>query len=71
MAEALARAGLRLWLVDSSLPTVFGSAWTVQRAVVPGLVELSYGQAYRRLASARVARWLGEGHVVTSTPHPL
>lgn len=71
VAQLLARVGLRLWLVDCSLPPVFGAAWSVQRAVVPGLVELSFGQAYRRLASARVSRWLSQGYVVTSIPHPF
>ncbi len=69
--EQVERAGLELWLADRSLPDLFGEGWRVARAVVPGLLELSWGMAYRRIASARAARWLAEIGRTTPWPHPF
>ena len=71
LTTALGAQGLEAWIADRSLPAVFGSGWHVVRAVVPGLVELSFGQGYRRLASPRVARALAAGEELDFTPHPL
>lgn len=68
---ALSRRGLDAWIVDRSLPEVFGRGWHVVRALVPGLIELSWGLAYRRLASPRVRERLAAGAALTDTPHPL
>ncbi len=69
--DALSRLGLEAWVVDRSLPDVFGHGWHVVRAIVPDLVELSWGLAYRRLASPRIAERLARGAVLSDTPHPL
>lgn len=68
---ALERAGLELWLVQRSLPRVFGPRWHVVRALIPGIVEASWGQAYRRLASSRLSRLLETGPGLNPLPHPL
>lgn len=69
--DALARAGLDAWFANRSLPHVFGDGWHVVRALVPGAVELSWGQAYRRLASPRVERHLRAGRALSPLPHPI
>jgi thiazole/oxazole-forming peptide maturase SagD family component len=71
LLEAFSRAGLEPWVIDRSLPEVFGTGWNVVRALVPGLVELSWGLPYRRLASSRVAARIDAGAVLSSWPHPL
>ena len=42
VAGALAERGLEAWIVDRSMPPVFCAGWRVVRAIVPGLVELSF-----------------------------
>jgi len=71
VAEALADRGLEAWIVDRSMPAVFGSGWHVVRALVPGLIELSFGLGYRRLASPRVAAALAAGETFNPEPHPF
>jgi hypothetical protein len=71
LLDAVTRANLDVWLADRTLPEVFGDGWHVARALVPGAVELSWGQAYRRLASPRVERWLRVGRTLGTLPHPL
>lgn len=70
LLDALAQAGLDAWFTRRSLPAVFG-AWHVVRALVPGAVELSWGQPYRRLASPRVLRHLRAGRTLSPLPHPI
>lgn len=69
--HALDAAGLRAWIVDRSLPSVFGRRWHVVRALVPGAVELSWGSRFRRLASPRIAKALAAGAVLSDLPHPI
>lgn len=69
--DALAAADLEPWIADRSLPTVFGAGWHVVCALVPGLVELSWGLPYRRLASRRVEARLARGARITDSPHPI
>lgn len=68
---AVAGAGLGVWLVERSLPAVFGPEWTTFRALIPGSIELSWGQPYRRLASPRVSEWLRIGYDLSEIPHPI
>ena len=70
LLDALSRAGLDAWFTRRSLPAVFG-AWHVVRALVPGAVELSWGQPYRRLGSPRVAHHLRAGRTLSPLPHPI
>lgn len=60
-----------VWIVERSLPAVFGAEWHVVRALVPGLVELSWGLPYRRLASPRIALRLARGATFADEPHPI
>lgn len=71
LLDAFSRVGLEPWVIDRSLPDIFGSGWNVVRALVPGLVELSWGLSYRRLASRRLAARLEAGAVLSSEPHPI
>lgn len=68
---ALATVGLEPWIVDRSLPGIFGEGWHVVRALVPGLVELSWGLPYRRLASRRMTARLAAGAHLSTSPHPI
>ena len=68
---ALEGAGLDAWLVQRAIPDLFGTRWHVVRAVVPGCVELSWGGAFRRLASPRVRAALDAGERLNPLPHPL
>lgn len=70
MVEAVSAVGLDVLFVDRSLPDLFGDDWFVVRALVPGAVEMSWGMAYRRLASPRIANRLANGSVLSSCPHP-
>jgi len=67
---AVTRAGLDVLFVDRSLPELFGGEWHVVRALVPGAVEMSWGMAYRRLASPRIAVALASGAALSPWPHP-
>lgn len=67
---AVRAAGLDVLFVDRSLPDLFGEGWHVARALVPGAVEMSWGMAYRRLASPRIAKLLASGAGLSSCPHP-
>lgn len=69
--RALAAIGLEPWIADRSLPAIFGEGWHVVRALVPGLVELSWGLPYRRLASRRITARLAAGARLTNSPHPI
>jgi len=71
ITAAIERAGLTAWIVDRSLPDVFDPKWHVVRALVPGAVEISWGQAYRRLASPRLTRPLAEGASLNPLPHVI
>lgn len=71
IVAALSARSMDAWIVDRSLPEVFGREWHVVRALVPGTVELSWGLPYRRLASPRVQQRLAAGTTLSSTPHPL
>ena len=71
VVDALRHRGLNAWVARRSLPEVFGPGWHVVRALVPGTVELSWGQAYRRLASPRLVRALSKGAMLASLPHPI
>lgn len=68
--DALEAAELSAYLADRSLPEVFGPDWHVVRALVPGAIELSWGHAYRRIASPRAARMLA-GRAPNPWPHPI
>jgi ribosomal protein S12 methylthiotransferase accessory factor len=68
--EAVACAGLDVLFVDRSLHELFGDAWHVTRALIPGAVEMSWGMAYRRLASPRIKQALASGARLSSCPHP-
>jgi ribosomal protein S12 methylthiotransferase accessory factor len=68
---ALTACGLEPFIVDRRLPALFGEGWHVVRALVPGLVELSWGLPYRRLASHRVVGRLAAGGRLSTTPHPI
>lgn len=68
---ALVACGLEAWIVDRSMHAVFGAGWHVVRAIVPGLVELSFGLGYRRLASPRVAAAIAAGETLHAVPHPF
>ncbi len=70
VVSAVENTGAHAWFVDRSLPSLF-PRWSIVRAFVPGLVELSWGQGYRRLASPRIARRLRAGAPLTPWPHPL
>jgi ribosomal protein S12 methylthiotransferase accessory factor len=67
--EALADSGLEAWIVDASRPELFGD-WHVVRALIPGLVEAAWGNAYQRIASSRAQRVLA-GRPVNTAPHPF
>ena len=67
---AVHAAGLDVLFVDRSLPDLFGEDWHIVRALVPGTVEMSWGMAYRRLASPRIAKLLASGASLSSCPHP-
>ncbi len=69
--DAIEAAGLEAWLSDRSLPEIFGAGWHVIRALIPGAVELSWGQPYRRLSSPRLERLLEQGKRLSSLPHPI
>lgn len=69
--RALSARSLTPWIVDRSLPAVFGARWHVVRALVPGMVELSWGMCYRRLASSRLAERLVLGATPSGEPHPI
>ncbi len=69
--DALRKAGLDVLFVDRSLPELFGGQFHVARALVPGAVEMSWGMAYRRLASPRIARWVAGGAELSTWPHPF
>ncbi len=71
VVAALAARGLDAWVADRSLPQVFGAGWRVVRALVPGLVELSFGLGYRRLAGERIATALRAGELLNPNPHPF
>lgn len=71
LVGALTQVGLEPWVIDRSLPELFGADWHVVRVLVPGLVELSWGMVYRRLASRRLAARVEAGAALTSLPHPL
>lgn len=62
--------GLDAIFVDRSLPKLFGEGWSVVRALVPGLVEMSWGLRYRRIASHRIADRLLAGAALSTAPHP-
>ncbi len=69
VVTVLTGAGLGdIWVVDRSLPHLFGASWHAVRAVIPGIVELSWGQPLRRLASPRLHR-PSEGF--SRCPHPI
>ena len=68
---ATERAQLDTWLIDRSLSAVFGAGWHVIRAVIPGTVEVSWGQAYRRLASPRLKQAWAAGGSLNPLPHPV
>lgn len=69
--RALRDSSLDAWIVDRSLPGVFGRGWHVVRALIPGMTELSWGHAYRRLASGRIAAELTAGRRLNPHPHPF
>lgn len=71
IVHALTAVGLEPWIADRSLPAVFGEGWHVVRALVPGLVELSWGLPYRRLRSRRIAARLAAGVRLSTSPHPI
>jgi thiazole/oxazole-forming peptide maturase SagD family component len=71
VVSALQGARLDAWLVKRAIPDLFGTAWHVVRAVVPGCVELSWGTSFRRLASPRILAGLDGGETLNSVPHPL
>lgn len=71
LIAALERAGMDAWIVDRSLPEVFGAGWHVVRALVPGTVEVSWGDAYRRLATPRITSELQKGASLNPLPHPI
>ena len=71
VARALADRDLEAWIADRAMPAVFGPGWRVVRAIVPGLVELSFGPGYRRLASPRIAAALAAGETLNPEPHPF
>jgi thiazole/oxazole-forming peptide maturase SagD family component len=64
--SAIARAGLRGYWVDRSLPELL-PGWHVARVLIPGLVELSWGHPYRRAATSRLEP-LAEAN---PWPHPI
>lgn len=71
VTAALEAARLDPWIVDRSLPDVFGTQWHVARALVPGTLEISWGHAYRRLDAPRVRAALTGGAVLNPLPHPI
>lgn len=71
VVAATERAQLDTWLVDRSLPAVFGAGWHVVRAFIPGTIEVSWGQAYRRLASPRLKHAWAAGGSLNPLPHPV
>jgi thiazole/oxazole-forming peptide maturase SagD family component len=67
---ALSAAGLDAWVVDRSLPRLFGPQWTVARVFIPDSLEVAWGAAYPRLNSPRFARTLA-GRAAELFPHPI
>lgn len=70
IVSSLGAAGLTGWVVDRSLPTLFGPAWTVARVFIPDALEVAWGAAYPRLNSPRLLRALS-GRAPESFPHPI
>lgn len=69
LSDRLIAAGLDPLAIDVGRPDLFGD-WSVIRAVVPGLVELSWGSCYLRVASDRAQRLLAGIDYTSAPPHP-
>jgi thiazole/oxazole-forming peptide maturase SagD family component len=69
LASKLAEQALTAYIVDRSLPELFGG-WHVVRCLIPQSVELSWSLAFRRLASRRVRDALRAGESLSPVLHP-
>lgn len=67
---AIEGAGLVPWIVDRSLPRTL-PGWSVVRAIVPGITEISWGTCFRREAGARARRILADASARNLAPHPF
>lgn len=70
LTEHLEKFGLEAWVVDRSLPRLF-EGWHIVRALVPGLVEISWGALYLRAAAARARPLLAGRDPRNILPHPF
>ncbi len=70
LANRLLAVGLDPLVVDAGRPELVGS-WSVVRALVPGLLELSWGRSYLRVASERVWGRLNGVDLARALPHPF
>lgn len=66
----LEAVGLEAWIVDRSMPRLFGS-WHVVRAIIPGLTEISWGARYVRAAGARARALVAGQESRRFVPHPF
>jgi ribosomal protein S12 methylthiotransferase accessory factor YcaO len=70
LASKLAERKLTGYIVDRSLPELFGG-WHVVRCLIPQSVELSWSLPFRRLASRRIQEALRAGESLSSLLHPI
>ena len=68
--DGLHTRGLSAWVVDRSLPAVFGPEWHAVRVFIPDLIEVAWGSAYARLGSPRFTAALSGGRP-NLYPHPI
>lgn len=67
---ALEACGLEAWVVDRSLPELFGPDWHVARVFIPDSLEVAWGASYARLGSRRYAAALRRGRANLAA-HPI
>lgn len=67
---AVDACGMEAWVVDRSLPALFGPAWHVVRVFLPDSLEVAWGGCYPRLGSRRYGAALRRGRA-NLDPHPI
>ena len=67
---AVEACGLEAWVVDRSLPALFGPEWHVVRVFLPDSLEVAWGGCYPRLGSRRYAA-AQRGGQANMNPHPI
>jgi len=69
-AERLAKAGLRIAIVDVTSPDVAGSPFRVARALGADMQPIHFGHRFARLANPRLKSFLGN-RALNPHPHPI